>query len=145
MSARWTLEDEEGSTLPLVLGYALLAVALILVCVDATSLYLGQKRLDGLADAAALAAADGFELTMEGDAPRVRLDEIDARAQALEIVEAARFDDTLQDPRLVSVDVGDAVSATVTVAGAWHPPLFSPFVPDGVPLQGRATSRNALD
>ena len=47
--------DDEGSVLLLTLGYALLAIALVLVCVDATSLYLTQKRADAAADAAALA------------------------------------------------------------------------------------------
>ena len=36
--------DDEGSILPLTIGYALLAIVLILVCVDATSLYLAHKR-----------------------------------------------------------------------------------------------------
>ncbi|MBD8012821.1 hypothetical protein H9633_10985 [Microbacterium sp. Re1] len=38
----------------------------------------------------------------------------------------------------------DGVSARVTVAAVWHPPLLSPFVPDGVPLEATATSRTAL-
>ena len=61
--------DDEGSVLLLTLGYALLAIALVLVCVDSTSLYLTQKRADAAADAAALAGADGFTLTVDG-APR---------------------------------------------------------------------------
>ena len=59
-------DDDEGSVLLLTLGYALLAIALVLVCVDATSLYLTQKRADAAADAAALAGADGFTLTVSG-------------------------------------------------------------------------------
>ena len=48
------------------IGYALLALTMILVCVCATDLYIVQKRLDALADAAALAGADGFVLVVEG-------------------------------------------------------------------------------
>ena len=62
--ARLADGDDEGSVLLLTLGYAVLAIAVILVCVDATSLYLAQKRLDALADAAALAGADGFTLAV---------------------------------------------------------------------------------
>ncbi|MEV8172178.1 hypothetical protein [Microbacterium sp. NPDC077486] len=40
------------------------------------------------------------------------------------------------------VDHGAGVAGTV--AATWHPPLLSPFVPDGVPLQATATSRTAL-
>ncbi|WP_345750554.1 pilus assembly protein TadG-related protein [Microbacterium rhizophilus] len=132
--------DDEGSILPLVLGYAVLAIAVILVCVDATSLYLAQKRLDALADAAALAASDGFSLTIEGDEPRARLDEERLRVQAQAIVEAAPG-----DPQLVAAASDDLVSVRVTVAAAWHPPVLAPFVPDGVSLRASATSRNALD
>ena len=63
--------DDEGSVLLLTLGYALLAIALVLVCVDATSLYLTQKRADAAADAAALAGADGFTLTVDGGFPGI--------------------------------------------------------------------------
>lgn len=133
-------DDEDGSILPLVLGYAVLAIALILVCANATSLYLAQKRLDALADAAALAASDGFTLTLDGGAPRAQLDGALVRTQAQAIVDAAPG-----DPALVAATTADGVSVSVTVAGTWHPPVFAPFVPSGVPLQATATSRNALD
>lgn len=139
-TTRELLGDDDGSVLPLVLGYAVLAVALILVCASATSLYLAQKRLDALADAAALAASDGFTLTLEGDAPRARLDDERVRTQAQAVIDAAPG-----DAALVSAVSGDGASARVTVAGTWHPPVFAPFVPDGVPLSATATSRNALD
>lgn len=133
-------DDESGSILPLVLGYAVLAIAVILVCVNATSLYLEQKRLDALADAAALAAADGFSLTMQDGVPRAELDEGRMRTQAQSVIDIAPG-----DAALVAAWSADGTSARVTVAGAWHPPVFSPFVPDGVPLEATATSRNALD
>jgi uncharacterized membrane protein len=133
-------KDEEGSVLPLVLGYVLLAIALIIVCADATSLYVAQKRLDALADAAALAASDGFELSLAHGEPGARLDPQRMREQARSVVEVAR-----NEAVLVAVDAGDGVSVRVTVAAPWHPPLISPFVPDGVPLRATATSRNALD
>lgn len=137
---RSVLDDEGGSILPLVLGHAVLAIALVLVCANATALYLAQKRLDALADAAALAASDGFTLTLEGDAPRAELDDERIRTQAQAIVDAAPG-----DPALASATTNDGVSVTVTVTSAWHPPVLAPFVPDGVALRSTATSRNALD
>jgi uncharacterized membrane protein len=139
VTARRALADEEGTILPLVLGYVVLALVAVFVCVCATSLYLAQKRLDGLADAAALAAADGFTLVVEGDAPRAELtsDGVHEQAEALLAV-------TALDAALVSAETPDGVSARVTVAGVWHPPLVSLFVPDGVPLEATATSRTAL-
>ena len=82
------LRDDEGSILPLVLGYALLAVALVFVCVCATDLYISQKRLDALADAAALAGADGFTLEVDGEAVRAELSDAGVREQAVAVVEA---------------------------------------------------------
>ncbi len=139
MNARRALADEEGTILPLILGYVVLALAAVFVCVCATSLYLDQKRLDGLADAAALAAADGFTLVVESDAPRAELTSDGVREQA-----EALLATTGGDAALVSAEAPDGVSARVTVVGVWHPPLVSLFVPDGVPIEATATSRTAL-
>ena len=132
-------DDDEGSVLILTLGYALLAIALILVCVDATSLYLAQKRLDSLADAAALAGADGFALAVVDDEPVASLTGDAVRAQADAIVVAVGGGAVL-----LSAGTEDGVSARVTVADTWRPPVLTIFVPDGVALQATATSRTAL-
>ena len=130
---------DEGSILPLVIGYAMLALVAILVCTAATSLYLEQKRLDGLADAAALAGADGFVLTVVAGVPRAELTDRKVRDQAEALVAAAA-----PDVAVTSASSPDGRSARVTVAGFWRPPLLTPFVPDGVPLQATGTSRTAL-
>ncbi len=131
--------SDEGSILPLVIGYAMLALVAILVCAAATSLYLEQKRLDGLADAAALAGADGFVLTVVAGVPRAELTDQKVRNQAEALVAAAA-----PDVAVTSASSPDGRSARVTVAGYWRPPLLTPFVPDGVPLQATGTSRTAL-
>jgi len=131
--------DEEGSILPLLLGYVVLAIAMTFVCVCATDLYIAQKRLDSLADAAALAGADGFTLVVEGGSVRAELTDNGVHEQATAIVTALPTDATL-----VSASAPDDVTSRVTVAVNWYPPLFSPFVPDGVLLEATATSRTAL-
>lgn len=131
--------DDEGSVLLLTLGYAILALVAILVCVDATSLYLAQKRLDSLADAAALAGADGFTLSVVDGAARADLTSAQVEAQARALV-----DEVGREAVLVSAGTPDGVSARVTVAAAWHPPVMTVFVPDGVALRATATSRTAL-
>ncbi len=130
--------DDEGSVLLLTLGYALLAIALVLVCVDATSLYLSQKRADAAADAAALAGADGFTLTVSGGQATARLTDAGVLDQASELLDA------LGTATLVSASAPDGVSARVTVSMPWHPPVLTLFVPDGWTLQSTATSRTAL-
>lgn len=131
--------DDEGSVLPLLLGYVLLAVAVIFVCACATDLYIAQKRLDSLADAAALAEADGFTLVVEGENVRAELTDAGVEEQAAAVVAAVTT-----EAELTQAGAPDGVTARVTVTAAWHPPLFSLFVPDGVPLQATATSRTAL-
>lgn len=132
-------EADEGSVLLLTLGYGLLAVALIFVSVCATDLYISQKRLDALADAAALAGADGFTLVVEGGTARADLTDEGVRAQALALVA-----DLPGEASLVSATAPDGLSARVTVYADWHPPLLSIFVPDGVRLEATGTSRTAL-
>ncbi len=131
-------DDEGGSVLILALGYAVIAIVLVLVCVDATSLYLTQKRLDAASDAAALAGADGFTLTVANGAATARLTDAGVYDQATELLNAT------QAAQLVAASTSDGVSARVTVATVWHPPVLTLFVPNGWPLQATATSRTAL-
>jgi len=138
MTAR-TLKDDDGSILPLLLGYVVLALAVVFVCTCATDLYIAQKRLDSLADAAALAGADGFTLVVEGESARAELTDDGVHEQAAAVVGAMP-----SGAQLVSASAPDGVSARVTVSAAWHPPLVSAFVPDGVLLEATATSRTAL-
>lgn len=133
------LRAEEGSTLPLILGYLLLAIAVTLVCVCATDLYIAQKRLDSLADSAALAGADGFVLSVGADGARAELTDGGVREQALAIVTAID-----SDAEVLAATTPDGVSARVSVRAVWNPPVLSPFIPGGVELISTATSRTAL-
>lgn len=130
--------DEEGSILLLTLGYALLAIALVFVTVSATSLYLLQKRVDAVADAAALAGADGFVIDVNDGVPVARLTDEGVAEQARLLLGGA------DDMRIVRADTPDGSSARVTVEAVWRPPVISLFVPDGVVLTSTATSRTAL-
>jgi uncharacterized membrane protein len=123
----------------LTLGYGVLALVAILVCADATSLYLAQKRLDSLADAAALAAADGFVLSVDDGEPVAELTTAHVRDQAQTMV-----DELGAGATLLSAGTPDGLSARVTVAATWRPPVLTLFVPDGVALEATATSRTAL-
>jgi uncharacterized membrane protein len=131
--------DDEGSVLLLTLGYAVLALAAILVCVDATSLYLAQKDLDALADAAALAGADGFELRVDENGPHAELTSVGVRHAAAALLEEAE-----PGTRLVRAESPDGAASRVTVASTWHPPVLTVFVPRGWDLGATATSRTAF-
>lgn len=138
--AREPEPDDDGSVMLLTLGYAVLAIAVILVGANAASLYLAQKQLDSVADAAALAGADGFALVLRDGEPRAVLTNDGVRAQASALVDIAG-----SGASLVSATTPDGVSARVTVAATWYPILFSVFVPSGVGLDATATSRTAVD
>jgi uncharacterized membrane protein len=130
---------DDGSTLPLILGYVLLALVVIFVCVCASDLYLAQKRLDALADSAALAGADGFTVLATDGEVRAELTDEAVADQAAALLQALPG-----SASLVSAGTPDRVSARVTVTAAWRPPLLGPFVPEGVRLESTATSRTAL-
>ena len=57
------LRSEDGSTILLTIFYSALCLAIILVVVAATSLYLERKRLFTLADGASLVGAEAFTLS----------------------------------------------------------------------------------
>ena len=131
--------DDDGSVLLLTLGYAMLALAVILVCVDATSLYLAQKDLDAIADAAALAGADGFHLRVDETGPHAELTSAGVRAAT-----SALLGEAAPGVRLVSAESPDGAASRVTVASTWHPPVLTVFVPQGWELGATATSRTAF-
>ncbi|CAN7314835.1 pilus assembly protein TadG-related protein [Microbacterium sp. LjRoot45] len=137
-TARRVVSGEDGTALLLTLGYAVLALVLVLICADATSLYLAQKRADAAADAAALAGADGFALTVVGGEPVARLTDANVHEQAAALV------GELPGVTLVDAGTPDGVSARVTVRLQWRPPVVTLFVPDGLPVEATATSRTAL-
>ena len=138
-------DDEAGSTLLLTVFYGVLALALVLVVVSATSLYLERKRLFTLADAAALAAAESWRLDdvrIEGDRLAVDLDDGEVRAAASDYLADASH--ALHGLELVSASAVDGRSATVTLRATWHAPIHSEFTPLTVPIEVTADARSVF-
>jgi hypothetical protein len=140
------LEGDEGSTLPLIAAFTALALTVVLVVTAASSLYLERKRLLTVADGAALAAAESFDLdavTVIGGNVRTALtdDEVQDAARAY----LAGLPETGRDqPELISATSPDGRSAEVTLLGAWHPPFASLLLPDGVTVEVTATARSVF-
>ncbi|WP_195907824.1 pilus assembly protein TadG-related protein [Microbacterium gorillae] len=126
--------------LPLIIGFGLIAATLVIVTVDLTDLYIAQKQTDALADAAALAGADGFTLVADGTGVRAQLDDAGVRRSAMSVLDASPH-----DARLVSATTSDGATSSVTVATRWDPPIGSFVVPGGVTLTASATGRTALN
>ena len=142
--------DEEGSTLILTIFYGFLALLLILVVVAATSLYLERKRLLTLADGAALAGAEAFDLgamtvTADGAGAGLRpsLSSAGVRAAAEEYL-AATPPGRMEGLSVSGAASGDGQSATVSLSAYWRPPVLAVLLPEGVPLEVTAVARSVF-
>ncbi|WP_241985671.1 MULTISPECIES: pilus assembly protein TadG-related protein [Cryobacterium] len=144
------LRDEDGSTLILTIFYGFLAMALILIVVAATSLYLERKRLLTLADGAALAGAEAFDLgavTVAGDGSgavlRPALASADVSAAAQEYLATAPHG-RMEELRVSDAASVDGQSATVSLSAYWRPPVLSILLQEGVPLEVTAVARSVF-
>jgi hypothetical protein len=138
--------EEDGSTLLLSIFFGALSLALVLLVVAATSLYLERKRLFTLADGAALAAAESFPLesVSRDDAgrprPVLRSSEVEEAAR----VHLAHASPDFDDLRLLDAETTDGRSARVSLSCSWAPPVVSLLVPGGVRVEVSATARSVL-
>ncbi|MGN6326863.1 pilus assembly protein TadG-related protein [Pseudolysinimonas sp.] len=142
MSGR-TRRGDNGSTLPLILVFGMLALVLVLVVAAATDLYLARKRLFTLADGAALVGAESFRLDEvrsgpEGVRPALSSDEV--RAAVTDYL-ADEPIDGFDGLRLEAATTPDGRSAAVTLSAEWRPPVPVPFVPGDVRIETTATAR----
>jgi hypothetical protein len=134
---------DEGSTLPLILVFGMLALTLVLVVAAATDLYLERKRLFTLADGAALVGAESFPLdavrpAVTGIRPTLTTPSVHA---AVAGYLAAEPSDEFHDLRLDAATTPDGRSSRVVLSATWRPPAITLFVPDGVRISATATAR----
>lgn len=139
---------EDGSIQVLLLGYLMVLLVVVSVVTAATSLYLERKRLFSLADAAALASAEAFDLddvAVTDGRVRVglRSDRVrEACSQFLaDAAPTAQFDQLV----LVEADSPDSRSAAVRLQATWHPPLIGAFLPLSIPVAVTSHARVVLE
>jgi uncharacterized membrane protein len=140
------LRSEDGSTLLLTIFYAALCLALILLVVAATSLYLERKRLFTLADGASLVGAEAFTLddvtrTVHGNRPLLTSPEVASAVSAYLADNPADHFTDLHVERAVSVD---GRSATVELSCYWAPPVLTLFIPKGFRIQVTSIARSVF-
>lgn len=137
-------DKDDGQILPLAIGYSVVALAVIFLCVAISSLYLTEKRLYALADSTALAAADSFRPDVTGG-PKVVLTDRGVRRSAREYLTRVHASAGFDDLRLGGATGSpDGRNARVTLAATWHPPLVSAFVPSGVSIDVTSIARGGL-
>jgi uncharacterized membrane protein len=141
------LRAEDGSTLLLTIFYAALSLALILLVVAATSLYLERKRLFTLADGASLVGAESFTLadptapTAHGVRPILTSPEVASAVSDYLADNPADSFTSLRVERAVSVD---GRSATVELSCYWAPPVLTLFVPKGLRIEVTSIARSVF-
>ena len=141
-------DRDDGQVTILVIGFAFVLLLLTVVVMGVTAVYVGERKLQVLADNAALAAADTF-VALEpgtGGAPPVTVLDDDAVAGA-----ATAYLDTVSawagTPGLaLAAPTGspDGRTAEVTLAAVVHPPVVNLLVPDGIPITATSEARARL-
>jgi hypothetical protein len=140
------LDHDEGSILPLIVGFAALALIVVLLVTAATALYLERKRLFSLADGAALVGAESFALDdvmLVGGSLRPRLTSTAvARDVAAYLAQAPLT--SLDEVRLEQAATLDGATAIVSLSSRWKPPVVTVFVPEGLRIEVTAEARSIL-
>jgi hypothetical protein len=144
---------DDGSILPLVIASCALGLAVILMVSAASSLYLERVRLFSLADAAALAGAESFDVDSDGGAAiagdgddGVALPPLTDAGVASTVTAFLADEPTagIHDLRVDGATTPDGRSARVTLSATWIPPVASLFAPEGVRIDVTSTARSVL-
>lgn len=139
---RAALRSDEGSIMPLAVGFTTIALVLVLLGAVITDIYLAHRKLYALADSAALAAADSFEPDYGSD-PAIIFTDAAIQREAETYFDRAQVSARFRSLR---VDGGtpDGRSVEIVVTSRYRPALLSPFVPRGIELTATARARGAL-
>ena len=152
---RKRVDDDTGSTLPLVIFYGALSLVLVLLVIAATSLYLERKRLFTLADGAALVGAEAFDLSQVSmvravgkssgsDEIALDLESPDIASAVTEYI-AASPSNHFDGLRVTRAETVDGRSATVGLSAQWRPPVLTLLVPDGLRIEVTAVARSVFE
>lgn len=119
---------EAGQVSVLIVGFFLVAALLVVAVVDASAAFLRRQELAAVADAAALAAADGVrteQIYLQGVPDRVSIDPLVARALVERHLSATGVRRELPGLRYRVTTTADTVHVEVTTR------LELPLVPPG--------------
>ena len=111
------LRREEGTILLFGIGLAIAGLMIATVSINVASIWIARNVLDGIADGAALAAAQAVDtdaIYRNGLGANLRLNENIARARVNQYIDVARVRNQVQDFQIRSVSVS-GTSVTVTV------------------------------
>lgn len=141
-SVRRMMLDDRGSMMPLAIGFATIALLLVLLTAAITDIYLAHRKLYALADSAALAAADSFEPDYGSD-PAIIFTDAAVQREARTYLRRTHISERFRD---VDLEGGtpDGRSVEIILTTRYRPVILSPFVPRGIDLSATARARGAL-
>lgn len=134
--ARPRRDEDRGSTLPLMIGFFLIAGLMLTGGVSASAAFLAQRDLQSGCDGAAIAAAQGFTRTSSGDDP-LTFDQAAAEAGVATYAPEAWGGDAASVSLTVGVD-GNVVQ--VTCSRTVRIPFDSVFSPGGIRRTATSTA-----
>jgi hypothetical protein len=142
---------DEGQIVPLVIGYVLVALLLIVVVVDVTAVQLQRGRLYALADAAALDAADALDRSAfyrEGlRTDVVPASEVGVRASVREYLASVGDSTRLDDVAIADPTGWTGTGVEVSLTARAGLPLVDRVVrrwASGVPLSATVHARSLI-
>lgn len=133
---------DQGSITPLAIGFATIALALILLAALITDVWLAHRKLYALADSAALAAAESFDPALTSE-PGIVLTDEGVTTAAQSYLTAVEVSSRYSGLTVVGRSP-DGLSAEVDLRTSYVPALLSPFAPAWIELEAHATVRGAL-
>lgn len=139
MTGRVRIDDDRGSVMLLAIGAVAVAALMLVIGVDASAAFLQRRALTNLADATALAGAQGIDLDAyyrDGAHAQTRLDPAAVQARVTTFLQRSNAA-TMDGLRLDGV-ITDGTSVTVRLSAPLHLPFSGAWAADRVKVEAGA-------
>ncbi|RKQ37175.1 hypothetical protein C1C97_003405 [Kocuria tytonis] len=140
-------DTDSGQTTIVLIGFALVTLLLVVTVLAITSVYVGTRQLQSLADRAAGAAADTFttvDRSGSGPPTPVLTNDAVAGSAASYLGTVGAFHDVSGLAVGTPTGSSDGTTAQVTLTAVVHPPVVNVIVPAGVPISATGDARAVM-
>lgn len=140
-------DPDSGQTTIVLIGFALVTLLLVVTVMAITSVYVGERQLQSLADRAAGAAADTFtNVDRSGSGPPTPILTNGAVAASATsyLGTVGAFHDVSGLSLAAPTGSADGTTAQVTLSAVVHPPVVNVFIPAGVPISATGDARAVM-
>lgn len=133
------LSSDAGSIFPMVLGCFVVIGVLILGCIEITSLFVSQKRLEATAEQGAYVAASSFYLEGEAESVSPRLSVPTAQSNVIWFL-----NETASEASFAGLRYDETSTVHVTLVSNWSSVLLPSFFGLELQLSAERNSRALL-